>query len=79
MAGFLKTPQHHQRQQATDVQTVGGGVKACVDGTRLLVQPLGEDIVGGRLVNQPPPLELGKNVGHEKAAVGLSFRNNITR
>ena len=56
VAGVLEAAQHQQRQQVADVQAVGRGIEAGVDGARLFVEPAPTDAgVVGRLVDQATP------------------------
>ncbi len=62
---LLKSAKHHEWQQATNVQAVSGWIKAGVNGSRAGCQPVWEKIVGGRLMDQPPPLQVAKDIRHE--------------
>ena len=46
------------------MQTVGCRVETCVDGASAGAEPFGQEIVGGRLMNQPAPLQVAEDVAH---------------
>ena len=49
---LLKAPQHQQGDQRANVKTVGGGIKAAVEDTRLSGEPFGDRILPRDLKNQ---------------------------
>ncbi len=60
MTGLLKSPEHQQRQQAANMQTVGRGIETCIDRATCRSQPARQEIIGRGLVNQTPPLQVGE-------------------
>ena len=65
MAGLLKSPQQHYRQQRAHVQAVAGGIEAAVQRAAATGQPAWNLLGMGDLVNQAAPGEIGEKV-HEK-------------
>ena len=77
MPRLLKPPQHDQPGQAADVQAVGRGIEADVDGPRPLGEPGAQPRVVGRLVNQAAPLEIGEQIVGGRFASASRSRGSL--
>jgi hypothetical protein len=63
---LLKAAQIHQWNEMSDVQTIGSGIAAGIDGTRFFHKPSGDGVRIGRLVNEFPPRKFLYDVLHAK-------------
>src|SRR5262249_45185700 len=64
VASPLKSSQHQQRQQTTDMQAFRGRIKSRVHRARFREQPRCEICVVGGLMNEPAPTEIFDNIVH---------------
>lgn len=69
MARALKAPQHQQTDEVTNMQAVGGGVDAVIEGNRTRNESRREGVPVGRIVYQTTSVKVGQQIfGHMSKA-----------